>query len=124
MALPVVVDVRLEQRLPAGAKIVVYLVLRDALTNVMKHRRARDAWVTIRREHHLLKVEVMDGGTGGALLVPGGVLADPRERVAARDRSLRLVSLAGGPTRVRADLPCAQASPRTRCACVMARPSF
>ena len=96
MARLIVVDVRLEQRLPEGVKIVVCLVLREALTNMMKHRRARDARVTIRREHHLLTFEVMDGGTGGALLVPGGGLANLRERVAARDRSVWLVSPAAG----------------------------
>jgi signal transduction histidine kinase len=53
----------------------------------------------------VLVAEVVDDGSGGA--DPSGPgLTGLRRRVEALDGSLRVTSPAGGPTTVRAELPC------------------
>jgi signal transduction histidine kinase len=63
--LPVDVDVpaeRFEREIEASA----YFVVAEALTNVVKHSRARRAEVRASTEDGLLHVEVRDDGIGGA----------------------------------------------------------
>ncbi len=52
-----------------------------------------------------LLVEVVDNGRGGADPGAGSGLAGLRDRLAALDGKLFVESPAGGPTRVRAELP-------------------
>jgi signal transduction histidine kinase len=54
-----------------------------------------------------LVVEVHDDGVGGAHVEPGGGLEGLVTRVATVDGTLSLSSPDGGPTIVRAELPCA-----------------
>ena len=54
-----------------------------------------------------LAVEVIDNGVGGASLAKGHGLAGLADRVAALDGSLGVESPEGGPTTVRAVIPCA-----------------
>ncbi len=53
-----------------------------------------------------LIVEVVDDGVGGANPEAGSGLAGLRKRVAALDGTLSVTSPRGGPTTVRAELPC------------------
>ncbi|MGE4426731.1 MAG: sensor histidine kinase [Solirubrobacteraceae bacterium] len=53
-----------------------------------------------------LVVEVTDDGTGGASPAPGSGLSGLAQRVDALDGRLTVTSPAGGPTVVRAELPC------------------
>jgi signal transduction histidine kinase len=52
-----------------------------------------------------LSVEIHDNGVGGAD-PRGGGLSGLRSRVQALDGSLAVVSPEGGPTTIRAELPC------------------
>jgi signal transduction histidine kinase len=52
-------------------------------------------------------VEVSDDGCGGADTAAGSGLRGLADRVEALDGRLRVVSPAGGGTRVRAEIPCA-----------------
>jgi signal transduction histidine kinase len=52
-------------------------------------------------------MEVRDDGRGGARRTPGSGLEGLAQRVAALDGDLSLTSPEGGPTVVRAELPCA-----------------
>ena len=61
-------------------------------------------WLTRRDDE--LRVEVVDDGRGGANPTGGG-LQGLAQRVAALDGTLEVYSPAGGPTVVRASLPCA-----------------
>ena len=61
-------------------------------------------WVT--RRHDSLHVEVVDDGRGGADPTGAG-LKGLAQRVEALDGSLEVNSPPGGPTVVRAELPCA-----------------
>jgi signal transduction histidine kinase len=53
----------------------------------------------------VLSVEVADDGVGGAN-PDGGGLSGLRRRIEALDGTLRVASPAGGPTVIRAEMPC------------------
>jgi signal transduction histidine kinase len=81
-------------------------VVSEALANAVAHARAGSAVVVVREQGGQVEIEVSDDGVGGA--DPGGPgLRGLADRVAARGGTLRVVSPAGGGTRVLAGLPCA-----------------
>jgi signal transduction histidine kinase len=103
---PVEVDVDLDGRPPEAVETTAYFVVAEALANVAKHSGASRAQVAVRREpEDQLVVEVIDDGSGGADLEAGTGLSGLRDRLAALDGRLSVKSKAGGPTRVRAELP-------------------
>jgi signal transduction histidine kinase len=104
--LPATAEVKLEGALPAAVETAAYYVVAEALTNAAKHASATSVAVRLWRTGDLLVVEVSDDGVGGAD-PSGGGLTGLRRRVAALDGALRVASPAGGPTLVRAELPCA-----------------
>jgi signal transduction histidine kinase len=104
-ALPATADVQLDGALPATVETAAYYVVAEALTNAAKHASATSAAVRLSRVDDRLVVEVSDDGVGGAD-PSGGGLTGLRSRVAALDGTLRVASPAGGPTLVRAELPC------------------
>ncbi|MEA2303706.1 MAG: hypothetical protein QOH43_986 [Solirubrobacteraceae bacterium] len=106
-AVPVAVTVELSGRAPAATETAAYYVVAESLTNVVKHAHADQAWVDIRRAGSVLVVEVRDDGRGGARRTPGSGLEGLAQRVAALDGDLSVTSPEGGPTAVRAELPCA-----------------
>jgi len=90
---------------PAPVETAAWFVVSEALANAAKHSGAGRAaiWLTLRDGH--LQVEVVDDGRGGA--DPDGAgLKGLAQRVAALDGTLEVDSPAGGPTVVRALLPC------------------
>ncbi|MDY0812159.1 sensor histidine kinase [Kitasatospora purpeofusca] len=103
---PVRLDVRAEPRPPATVEAVAYFVVSEALTNVAKHARARNAWVEIRRAGDRLTVTIGDDGRGGADPAGGSGLSGLAGRVAAVDGRLRVTSPAGGPTLIEVDVQC------------------
>ena len=107
-SVPVEVDVHLDGRLSEAVETTAYFVVAEALANVAKHSGASEARVTVRRvrkPHDLLVIEVMDDGRGGADPEVGTGLTGLRDRLAALDGRLLVESPAGGPTRVRTELP-------------------
>jgi signal transduction histidine kinase len=104
---PVPVEVEVDaERLPAPVESAAYFVVAEALANAAKHARAAEIGVRIARHRDLLIVEVMDDGAGGADPARGSGLRGLADRVAAVDGRLTVTSPAGGPTVVRAELPC------------------
>ncbi|WP_229673906.1 sensor histidine kinase [Nakamurella endophytica] len=103
---PVHVDVALDPRPPAAVDTTAYFIVGEALTNVAKHSGALSAQVRVWRTDDRVVVEVTDDGHGGAAVRPGGGLAGLADRAATIDGALTVVSPSGGPTVVRADLPC------------------
>jgi len=109
---PVDVAVTLAQRPTPAVEATAYYVVAESLTNVSRHAEASRATVRIREDGDRLVVEVQDDGKGGASigehddLVPTGLrgLAD---RVAGVDGDLTVTSPPGGPTVIRATVPCA-----------------
>ena len=104
--LPATAEIRLDGALPAAVETAAYYVVAEALTNAAKHASAASVAVRLWRTGDLLVVEVSDDGVGGAD-PSGGGLTGLRSRVAALDGTLRVASPAGGPTLVRAEVPCA-----------------
>jgi signal transduction histidine kinase len=103
---PVEVDVDLRGRPPAATESTAYFVVAEALANVAKHAAATRAEVRIASEGGRLVVEVRDDCVGGADLAGGSGLAGLADRVASVDGRLVVASPKGGPTVVRAELPC------------------
>jgi signal transduction histidine kinase len=98
------VDVAVKPR-PA-VETAAWFVVSEALANAAKHSEASHVSVWLTRHADELRVEVVDDGRGGAD-ASGAGLAGLAKRVAALDGTLEVYSPRGGPTVVRASLPCA-----------------
>jgi signal transduction histidine kinase len=104
--MPVEVRTDLDGRLSTAVETAAYYVVAEALTNAGKHAGATAAAVSLERRNGTLVVEVSDDGRGGAARKPGSGLEGLAQRVEALDGSLAVDSPAGGPTTIRAELPC------------------
>jgi signal transduction histidine kinase len=104
---PVTLQVDVPERPPPTVESAAYFVVSEALTNVARHARAREAHVAIVRVGDRLVVEVRDDGMGGADPELGTGLAGLRSRVTGMGGRMDLVSPAGGPTTLLVELPCA-----------------
>nr|WP_167099442.1 sensor histidine kinase [Amycolatopsis granulosa] len=104
--IPVEVTVDIEPRPPAAVETTAYFIAGETLTNVAKHSGATEAQVRAWRTDDKVVVEITDNGHGGAEVRPGGGLAGLADRAATIDGVMTVVSPQGGPTVVRADLPC------------------
>jgi signal transduction histidine kinase len=103
---PIPVDLRSDLIIdpPVGVAEAAYFVVSEALTNVMKHSKARLAVVDARSTDHDLTVSVYDDGRGGATM-DGTGLAGIAARVRAFDGSFELTSPSGGPTVMTVTIP-------------------
>ncbi|MEU0464825.1 sensor domain-containing protein [Amycolatopsis sp. NPDC006131] len=104
--IPVEVSVDIEPRPPAAVETTAYFIAGETLTNVAKHSGATEAQVKAWRTDDKVIIEITDNGHGGAEVRPGGGLAGLADRAATIDGVMTVVSPKGGPTVVRADLPC------------------
>jgi signal transduction histidine kinase len=107
-----------EGRLAPAVENAAYFVVAEALTNVAKHSRATECLLTVARggytagvgafgpRRQRLGIVVADDGVGGAHLAKGHGLAGLADRVRALGGTLTVTSPVGGPTEIRADLPC------------------
>ena len=103
---PTSLHVLLAQRPPRTLEAVAYFVVSEALTNVARHSGATRAAVRVTSDAHRLVVEVSDDGRGGATTGAGSGLTGLTNRVASVDGTLTLTSPVGGPTVLRAEMPC------------------
>jgi signal transduction histidine kinase len=103
--LPVRISCALNVEPPAEVRAVAWFVVCEAVTNAAKHSGAGKVLVDVVGTASALCVAVTDDGRGGADPTGGG-LAGLARRVAAADGTLTITSPAGGPTVVRAELPC------------------
>jgi signal transduction histidine kinase len=104
-ALPVEVDVALDERLPAPLESALYFVIAEALANIARHSEATWAFVRLWKEQGKLRLMVHDDGRGGADPAAGSGLRGIQSRLAAFDGKFMLSSPAGGPTELFAELP-------------------
>ncbi|HEU5474890.1 MAG TPA: sensor domain-containing protein [Actinophytocola sp.] len=107
---PVNVQVTVDPRPPAAVESTAYFIVGESLTNVAKYANASQVTVKVWREERpsgdMVVVEVTDDGDGGAVFHAGGGLAGLADRAATIDGVMTVVSPIGGPTVIRADLPC------------------
>ena len=103
--LPVAREIDLPERPPASVEAVGYYVATEALANVLKYAEASEATVRARYEGGDLIVEFEDDGVGGADESAGTGLQGLRDRVAAHDGELTVISPPGEGTLIRARVP-------------------
>ncbi|WP_234317896.1 sensor histidine kinase [Streptomyces rimosus] len=106
MDTPVVVAVE-PARYSAAVESTAYFAVCEALSNAVKHARARAVSVSARRNHRHLVVAVADDGRGGADPARGTGLRGLTDRVTAAGGTLHIVSPVAGGTRITMELPCA-----------------
>ncbi|KFL37177.1 sensor histidine kinase [Arenimonas donghaensis] len=102
-------DVRLDQRiapvaLTPEAESVLALGLREAVTNILRHARARRVDVELSADAEGVRLGISDDGRGGAI-EPNTGLAGMRERLAALGGGLVFDSTPGAGTRLVLSLP-------------------
>jgi signal transduction histidine kinase len=97
------VDVAL--RPEPAVETAAYFVVAEAVANAIKYAHPTRLDIRIRRLRDTLTVEVEDDGSGGAD-PRGDGLRGLSQRVQALDGRLNVTSPVGGPTTVRALLPC------------------
>jgi signal transduction histidine kinase len=105
---PIPVDVRIQlpHRPPEAVEAAAWFVISEGLTNITRHSHAAHAWVTCAYSGTMLIVEVGDDGTGGGDPGHGTGLHGLGDRVSVLHGRITLDSPAGGPTLLRAELPC------------------
>jgi signal transduction histidine kinase len=112
--IPVEVSVDLPpDGLPDPLESAVYFAVAESVANVIKHSRARHAWIRIEHTAEMLCVVIGDDGCGGADPDRGTGLSGVANRLAAFDGTLSVVSPCGGPTILRVEVPCEQSSQKT-----------
>ena len=105
---PVELRVEVSPRPSPSVESAAYFIVSEALTNVARHADASRVSVEIVRRRDRLTIVVSDDGVGGATADgPGTGLRGLRERVAALDGWIQVVSPVGGPTTVMVEVPCA-----------------
>ena len=92
--------------LPTAVESIGYFVVAEALTNAIKHSRARQVVVRLARVDGHLEIEVRDDGVGGARLGGGSGLSGIADRLDVLGGRLRVHSTPGGGTALLAEVPC------------------
>jgi signal transduction histidine kinase len=98
-------DVRADGRFPERAEVAAYYVVSEALTNATKYAGAAVVDVAVAADEDALRVEVRDGGRGGADPAAGSGLLGLRDRVEAIGGTMRLTSPPGAGTALSVALP-------------------
>ncbi|MFI7393146.1 sensor histidine kinase [Streptomyces tendae] len=107
---PVRLDIDLAGRLPAAVEQTAYFVTAEALTNVARHSGADHCRVTARCRDGVLRLDIEDNGSGNADPARGTGLVGLADRIATADGRMLLSSPPGGPTLLRAEIPCGRPS--------------
>ncbi|MET9678783.1 sensor histidine kinase [Streptomyces coeruleorubidus] len=105
---PADLDLDLPGRLPAAVEQTAYYVTAEALTNIARHSGADRCRVTARCRDGVLRLDIEDNGSGDADPARGTGLVGLADRIAAADGRMLLSSPPGGPTLLRAEIPCAR----------------
>lgn len=104
-AAPVHLDVHLLQRPAPHIESAAYFAVCELLTNITKHSRATQAWVTVRGDSVNLRINVSDNGVGGAEHALGSGLLGLHERITGMDGSLTVSSPLGEGTSAVIEIP-------------------
>ncbi|MFZ0625810.1 MAG: ATP-binding protein [Acidimicrobiia bacterium] len=90
---------------PANVRPAIYYLSAEALSNVVKHARARRVALTVTIEEDSVVLVVEDDGVGGADASRGSGLNGLADRVAALGGRFEMTSPIGGGTRLVAEIP-------------------
>jgi signal transduction histidine kinase len=87
----------------------LYLIFKEALTNIARHSGSRSVWLAIRMEGGRIRVEIGDNGHGfNPAAVSGNGLDNMRARAAHAGGTISLESAIGAGTHIRLDIPLKQ----------------
>jgi signal transduction histidine kinase len=103
---PLTVRVDLPERPPEIVESTAYFIISEALANISRHSGATSGSVNIRQDGAILRIEIVDNGSGDADPSRGSGLRGMHDRAAALDGTLSVTSPPGGPTRILVELPC------------------
>jgi len=104
-AVPVELDITVEDRIPEPVEVAAYYVVSEALANAAKHAQATAIDVSLARCDGNVLVSIRDNGVGGADPARGSGLVGLNDRVEALGGSLELRSRSGQGTCITAMLP-------------------
>ncbi len=107
--IPVLLDVRVEGRLPENVEVAAYYVVAEMLTNAAKHAHASTVHVDVAEAEGMLRVAVQDDGVGGADPARGSGLVGLRDRVEALGGAVAVDSPKGEGTAIEVTLPLSEA---------------
>jgi signal transduction histidine kinase len=102
---PVDVDVKLDERLPAAVETAAYYIASEALTNVAKHAHANAVHLTATHDDGVLTVEVRDDGAGGVDAGRGSGILGLTDRAEALGGTISITSPPRGGTTLSVELP-------------------
>jgi signal transduction histidine kinase len=104
-AVPVELDLRIEQRLPEHVEVAAYYVVSEALTNAAKHAHASVVQVELDAPDAIARLAIRDDGVGGADPRQGSGLVGVRDRIEALGGTLELTSPTGSGTSLLIEIP-------------------
>jgi GAF domain-containing protein len=103
--IPVDVDVKLEERLPAPVEAAAYYIASEALTNVAKHAHANVVQLIAAHDNGILTLEVRDDGAGGVDAGRGSGILGLTDRAEALGGTISITSPPRHGTRLSVRLP-------------------
>ncbi|MBO0687030.1 MAG: sensor histidine kinase, partial [Candidatus Dormibacteraeota bacterium] len=95
--------------MPAGLDATLAWALREGVTNIVRHSRARQAEALLARDDGEVRLELLDDGVGCEGCEPGNGLKGLRERVEARGGRLHWGPRQEGGFRLAVALPLKEA---------------
>jgi signal transduction histidine kinase len=94
-------------RLQSRLEVALYFVAAEAITNAVKHSRARNVDIALGRNDALASIDVSDDGVGGAHLTRGTGLIGLSDRIAAVGGHFEIRDRPGHGVHIHAEVPCA-----------------
>ncbi len=110
-AVPVVLEVDADERLPERIEVAAYYVVSEALTNAAKHASASAVYVDVAMNGDKLQLAIRDDGVGGADPARGTGLIGLKDRVDAAGGTIVVDSVTGEGTSLSVEFPVDRASP-------------
>jgi PAS domain S-box-containing protein len=104
-AVPVDLDIAIEQRLPESVEVAAYYVVAEALANAAKHARASEVNVRAHVIEENLNLVISDDGIGGADSGKGSGLIGLKDRIEVLGGRMRVTSPAGRGTALDITIP-------------------
>ena len=104
-AVPVQLDLHVDQRLPDPVEVGAYYVVAEALTNAAKHARASGVEVCAQATGANLRLVIRDDGIGGAARGKGSGLTGLVDRVEALGGEMTIQSESGSGTSLLVNIP-------------------
>jgi signal transduction histidine kinase len=104
-AVPVKVNVHLDQRLAERFEVAVYYIVSEALTNAAKHARASVVHIDLEKEDAIVRLCIRDDGAGGADPSRGSGLIGLIDRVEVLGGTIEIVSPLGNGTSLLVRIP-------------------